>query len=202
VSRGIVAISDRIGETRRKRFTIAHEIGHYILPGHGVADIVCTDKQIEAWPENLVDQEREANCFASELLLPSEQIETIVSERGASIETARFVSEVFETSLMAASLKCIDVTDDACALVVSINGVVRSYRPSRSWRYIILVGCRLGPGTLAQNLDLDKRHASGVVTAVAWTTSNKMIPGAEVLEDSIYLPRYSIVLSLLTAIGP
>ncbi len=42
----------------RKRFTIAHEIGHYLL-GH-----TCTDPDIDS------DPEREAHQFAAELLMP------------------------------------------------------------------------------------------------------------------------------------
>lgn len=200
--RGIVAVRADIREFGRERFTVAHEIGHYILPGHGSVSSVCRNDQIEEWGQGGAAQEDAANRFASELLLPSEQISAIVQARSASVETAKSISDTFKTSLTAAALKCVEVTDDACALVVSVKGVVGGYRPGRSWRYIIPAGCTLGPGTLAKHLDLEERQVSGVVAAAAWAMNKSMIPGAEVLEDSIYLPRYNTVLSILTAIGP
>lgn len=49
--------------TNRQRFTIAHEIGHYIM-GHESSEII--DDRFD----KPVDQEKEANDFASELLIP------------------------------------------------------------------------------------------------------------------------------------
>lgn len=205
--RGIIAVRAR-GDMRefvRQRFTIAHEIGHYVLPWHGATSPICRDDQIEVWGQGATNQEDAANRFASELLLPSTQVAPVVCERSASVKTARLLSDKFQTSLTAAALKCIEVTDDACALIVSSDGVVKRYRPSRSWRYIIPTGCKLGPGTLAKYLseDSEERQKSGVVSALAWALGNKyMEMGAELLEDSILLMRYNIVLSILTAIGP
>lgn len=203
--RGIIAVRARadLREFRRQRFTIAHEIGHYVLPGHGTTSPVCREDQIEVWGKGATDQEDAANRFASELLLPSEQVALVVKERAASIQTARFLSDKFQTSLTAAALKCIEVTDDACVLVMSFDGIVKRYRPSRLWRYIIPMGCALGHGTLAKYLseDSEGRQKSGVISALAWAMGNKyMEMGAELLEDSILLPRYNIVLSILTAI--
>ncbi len=201
--RGIVAVRADIREFGRKRFTIAHEIGHYVLPGHGAVSPICRDSQIEAWSEGATNQEATANRFASELILPSEQIGPIVRERSASIETARYISKEFQTSLTAAALKCVEVTDDSCALVVSVDGVVRQYRSSKLWRYIILTGCKLGHGTLAKHLpnDFNERQKSGEVSARAWAMDKSMYTDAAVVEDSILLPNYNTVLSILTAIG-
>lgn len=204
-ARGIVAVKElaSLREYRRQRFTIAHEIGHYVLPGHGTTSPVCREDQIEAWGQSATKQEDAANRFASELLLPSEQVAPVVKERSASIQTARLLSDKFQTSLTAAALKCVEVTEDACALVVSFDGVVQRYRPSRSWSYLIPTGCKLGTGTLAKYLpeDSDDGQKSSVVSALAWAMGNKyMEMGAELLEDSILLPRYNIVLSILTAV--
>ena len=58
----------------RQRFTIAHEIGHYIL--HFPFDLV--DQEIEDTPRTLLKSpikiETEANNFAGELLMPKKNI--------------------------------------------------------------------------------------------------------------------------------
>lgn len=202
VEGGIVAIREGI-EERRKRFTIAHEIGHYVLHGHGLERQACKEAEIEAWSDEASNQERDANLFASELLLPLEEIEPIVRQKGTSLETARFISEKFETSLTAAALRCVEASDDTCALVVSFDGVVSWFKGNNFWKYFISVHCALGPGTLAKQLfSGGKGQKSGIVSAMAWTGSGKMLPDAEIVEDSLLLPRYKTVLSLLIAVGP
>ena len=51
--KGIVAIKQSIREVSRKRFTIAHEIGHYLIPSHRNLENVCTDGMIESWQKGL-----------------------------------------------------------------------------------------------------------------------------------------------------
>ena len=47
--KGIIAVKQSIREHSRKRFTIAHEIGHYVIPGHRTLENVCTSKMVESW---------------------------------------------------------------------------------------------------------------------------------------------------------
>ena len=60
----------------RQRFTIAHEIGHYILHDHNINEEVYFRKDI-SWPHDNVEKvmsEQEANWFAASLLMPREAI--------------------------------------------------------------------------------------------------------------------------------
>jgi Zn-dependent peptidase ImmA (M78 family) len=54
----------------RKRFTIAHEFGHYILHRHQQDNFECGDDDIETGDNNERDIEAEADLFASTLLMP------------------------------------------------------------------------------------------------------------------------------------
>src|SRR5580704_14839412 len=49
VHRGIIAVRRNIRSEGRKRFTIAHEIGHYVLPGHDEHSSICKPTDIEGW---------------------------------------------------------------------------------------------------------------------------------------------------------
>src|ERR1039458_3177910 len=69
--KGIIAVKASIREASRKRFTIAHEIGHFVIPHHRLLKNVCDEKKIEAFDSRLNRPEVEANEFAAELLLPS-----------------------------------------------------------------------------------------------------------------------------------
>lgn len=61
----------------RKRFTIAHEIGHYVLHHSDIDYIVDYRQAIRNYEtqEELI-KETQANMFASALLLPKEKLET------------------------------------------------------------------------------------------------------------------------------
>lgn len=58
----------------RKRFTLAHEIGHVVIPWHtGTTACVTDNPSVTIDQKRLIDsQEQEANVFASELLIPSD----------------------------------------------------------------------------------------------------------------------------------
>jgi len=62
---GRILVRRGIRESGRRRFTIAHEIGHYIL--HEDHQIPCSPRVIEGWKEGQPKPEREADTFASEL---------------------------------------------------------------------------------------------------------------------------------------
>lgn len=72
----IITVNDAAkgGFTLRRRFTLAHELGHVAIPWHtGTTRCKTDDPTVLIDQKHLVDsQEREANAFASELLIPSD----------------------------------------------------------------------------------------------------------------------------------
>jgi Zn-dependent peptidase ImmA (M78 family) len=69
----------------RRRFTTAHELGHYLLHDF---DEVHVDRQFKVWLRNEASsqgidlEEREANLFAAEILMPARFIERDVQKIG------------------------------------------------------------------------------------------------------------------------
>ncbi|MBB1428227.1 ImmA/IrrE family metallo-endopeptidase [Shewanella sp. SG44-2] len=62
---------------KRQRFTLAHEIGHVIIPWHtgtifDLTTITQNDSSVDYW-----EMEQEANSFATELLMPSNWINVL-----------------------------------------------------------------------------------------------------------------------------
>jgi len=64
-SSGRVLVRRGIREAGRRRFTIAHEIGHHIL--HGIQLMPCSSRVIEGWRIGQPQPEREADIFAISL---------------------------------------------------------------------------------------------------------------------------------------
>jgi Zn-dependent peptidase ImmA (M78 family) len=197
-ARGIIAVRKTIPEPVSKRFTIAHEIGHYVLPGHDVDFAVCTEEDVSLLRENVGEFEQEANQFAAELLLPAEQVKKIVKDRGTSMDTCKFISKAFDTSLTAAAVRCIELSDTVAALVETRNRVVRRYRRSDRWKYFITTNKELGSESLAKQLSVaGERETVGRVPAWAWI---RIQSDWEIMEHSIFMPRYNTILTLLTEV--
>ena len=62
----------------RRRFTIAHELGHWYLHQHGQQSLFCrhgsVDEDAKADRPELPEIEAEANWFAASLLMPAEMV--------------------------------------------------------------------------------------------------------------------------------
>lgn len=82
------------GTRTRRRFTAAHELGHYLLAA--VEGVPLTTQTAERYFESY------CNAFASHLLLPRPWLRTQVGNKGPDLQTALDVAHESECSLMAA----------------------------------------------------------------------------------------------------
>jgi len=85
--------------THRQRFTIAHELGHWICHARGVeqaAPTYCRSQDVSQDTDRTL--EREANVFGAELLMP----EAAVREAWAAFPDASKVASRFAVSSLAA----------------------------------------------------------------------------------------------------
>jgi Zn-dependent peptidase ImmA (M78 family) len=67
--KGVMRVRAALPELGRKRFAIAHELGHWELHAHFLHGVVCTD--MDMLNSSVSPPEIEANTFASELLMPT-----------------------------------------------------------------------------------------------------------------------------------
>lgn len=86
----------------RKRFTIAHELGHHVL-GHTESGHMFRDKAPDMNPYGAPPQEREANSFAASLLMPPEVVHELVVELGNS--ELSYLAKCFQVSEQAMSIR-------------------------------------------------------------------------------------------------
>jgi len=91
-------------ETRR-RFTIAHEIGHHLLHSDG-ATVLCRPVDVDQADEAARAKERQANRFAAELLMP----EPLVRERAEhdGPDTAA-LADAFDVSPIAMAYRLVNL---------------------------------------------------------------------------------------------
>ncbi|MGE3460053.1 MAG: ImmA/IrrE family metallo-endopeptidase, partial [Kofleriaceae bacterium] len=108
--RPVIRIADDTFTEGARRFTIAHELAHYILkhPSHGRHG-PCRPRTNEPPNPAERDHEAEANTLASELLLPRR----LVSPRCEGVPTLampRGIASEFVTSLQASSIRYVEIT--------------------------------------------------------------------------------------------
>lgn len=193
--RGIIVVRKTMLETR-KRFTIAHEIGHYVL--HDAISPACGEDEVGAGREKADDIERAANEFAGKLLMPPSVIRRIVTKFGVSIDTWNLVSDMFQVSLTAAAARCVEETPDylRAALVVGKKGIVKYFVKSPMFSEYIKIDREIPSGSIAKQLSPPGIHRKkGHVSAEVWIDIE---PGFLLQEESILLPGYDTVLTLLT----
>jgi Zn-dependent peptidase ImmA (M78 family) len=136
---GVILV--RVGRSEnRRRFTIAHELGHFLIPYHDPRQM-CTAADLSESRRDTSHRrkESEANRFAAGLLMPKHKFEEDLQKLGdADIAHAQMLSDKYKVSLEATINRYADLTDDACAFVFARHGIVRYIRPSRDFPRVAL----------------------------------------------------------------
>lgn len=110
----------------RQRFTIGHELGHFLLLHHG-AKQSCTSKDIKFSSSSgeIKKIESEANQFSQLLLMPDRLISQKLHGSVVNLELLKDISESFEMSFEAIANKCSGLSETPYALIYSKDNVVR-----------------------------------------------------------------------------
>ncbi|HWZ42997.1 MAG TPA: ImmA/IrrE family metallo-endopeptidase [Candidatus Saccharimonadales bacterium] len=195
---GLILVRDSIREPGRKAFTVAHEIGHFVIPGHDQADL-CTARDIENWSDDAKELEREADEFAAELLMPKSVVQPMICSERPSLTLIERIAQATNASLSAAGRRYCDLTSERCAFVWSTRGVVSWSKCSAEFAHRLYKGTEILPGTFAfdcfKQQEVPRRPEP--VDADLWLASERLIPGSKLYEDSRFLRWYESVVSLL-----
>lgn len=161
-----VLLNRDIASGRRRRFTLAHEIGHYLLH----ADVVAFEEVVATLMDFHSLREREANLFASRLLMPASLMPTYKDADGPSVAQAELLQEEFDVSLAAALVRVVQDADWDCAVVASENGFVQWWVRSEHFAGFIPRGKRLLKGTEAEAMERTQKEGtvSASVQAALW----------------------------------
>ena len=108
----------------RQRFTIGHELGHFLLPWHRHTTFNCTTEDISGRTNK--DWEAQANQFAAELLLPRSLVTQRLKGYGSpEMSNIQKLAQDFETSIEATARRFIELSEYPCAVVFSKDNIVR-----------------------------------------------------------------------------
>ncbi len=196
---GAIAVRQSIREVGRKNFTIAHEVGHYILPGHDTSAAVCAPSDIGNWSDTTQEREHEADEFAAELLLPVSYAQPIFKSTSPSLDVIQKVAENSAASLSATAWRYCDLISERCAIVWSYQKRISWYKPSKEFGFFLKRGKLIEKGTQAYECFSGTRvHVKPeAIPADLWLDERVIAKDSLIWEHSIGLPFYESVLSLL-----
>jgi Zn-dependent peptidase ImmA (M78 family) len=118
-SKWLILYNSAVRSEGRKRFTIAHEFGHYLLHRHQQSEFQCGDDDIETGDRNKNNIETDADLFASTLLMPLDDFRKQVDGQSVSFDLLGHCADRYGVSLTAAALRWIEIADKRAVLVAS-----------------------------------------------------------------------------------
>jgi len=191
-----ILFNPNITSPGRINYTLAHELGHYFAHRALVpAGFECGQNDVlgNAGKAALRQQEREADEFASYVLMPLDDFRVQVGKSPMTLDLLRHCGDRYGVSLTAAALKWIEGTELCAAVVVATNGHVAWCRRSSAAEkegIFFPFGMELPPGSVAALGGTAQRDEGTKLLAGIW---NHM----PVREIAIFADRYEMTISLL-----
>jgi hypothetical protein len=199
-TRAIIRVRNDIPELGRRRFIIAHELGHLLL-GHGVNILkLCKEPDFLEWQKDHRSAENDANIFAAELLMPEQFFRPHCQTGNPSVKLIEQLAGQFQTSLTATAMRYVECSPDPCAVVISRDGQIRWNRCSATFPYWHLRHGPLHGYTYALDCLEGKQVPDRMsqVRATGWLPGLRQHADRTVWEQSRMISRqFRVVLSLV-----
>jgi len=185
------------GTPGRSNFTIAHEFGHYVLHRKVQGAFQCSQSATLGISGAKI--EREADQFASYLLMPIDDFSAHVAGRRMTLDVLGECAARYGVSLTAATLKWLEFTDQSAIAIMGREGMLHWWRASDSAKKYAFAnlheGMELPVDSLAVRSDL-VLSASDFRDGVEHGTEVWPFP-MPVREMAVISDRYDMSISLL-----
>ena len=183
----------------RKRFTLAHEIGHYVLHKNNPQGRFDTGHQFAIWNE--ANEEAEANIFAAEILMPDYLFTPRLKRQSPSFRNLDQLAQDFSASRLSTSLQYVHYCHEQVALVFSRDGKVVWSKNAKLFPWRIRQGTLSndsGAGALAAGSP-NETGKMAPTPVYAWLSDFEYDRDHDIMEESRPVPSYGGILSLLWA---
>ena len=158
----------------RRRFTIAHELGHFVLHREQVTDFRCASSTVYSASEALAQMEREANVFASNLLMPGDLFAQAIRSAPIDLHYMSKLAARFEVSFEALCIRFIEFTEQRAILVCWDDGFLdyecrsTTARLTRTRVLRNAAAAEPPPGTVAAEKEIDQEWNGIDLSAKLW----------------------------------
>lgn len=190
-----------------KNFSVAHEIGHYRLPGHPDAIFDAQGRHVSHAGFQSADRyEQEADHFAAALLMPTKLFTAAAKRAGDGLNAIEMLAGDCGTSLEATAIRFAQTNRDPVAVIRSdgqtidyafMSGPLKDF-PGLDW---IRKGTSLPDNSVTATFNAGKNNiecaarANGNSTLQDWFNSSYR---QEIMEEVVGLGGYGKTLTVLT----
>jgi hypothetical protein len=194
-----IVYNSAITSPGRINFTLAHELGHYLLHRHlSSSGIQCSNRAMLDWRSAIGAIEAEANTFASFLLMPLDDFRAQIRGEVISLDLMRHLSDRYEVSITAAILKWLSITDKRAMIVIGKDGFI-----DWAWSSDPLIKSGIFYRARQEVVPLPERSLAA--RRETWSDSGAVVvhPAGVWLSDeavqemTLYAPRSELTISLL-----
>jgi uncharacterized protein DUF955 len=121
-----IAYATHIPSEGFQRFSVAHELGHYFVPGHcnELFGSGATTHYSQAGYRSRTKVEREADEFASGLLMPERLFLMVARKLNDDLAAVESLARTCKTSLVSTAIRLVETASTPVAVVLSGNGQV------------------------------------------------------------------------------
>ena len=196
--RWLIAYNSVIRSKERIRYTVAHELGHYLLHRRPGERIQCSPQDMSIWRGEYQRREVEANRFAAGVLMPTDDYRQQVDGQPIGLELFRSCTVRYGVSLTTVILQWLSFTPELAILVRSLDGFidwgVSSIPAYRRGAFFRSRNCP--PRPVPEN-SLAARMGNGASSGCREHARGVWLPRFGVTEFAIASDRYDMTLSLL-----
>lgn len=199
----IITINSAITYQPKINYIIAHETGHSIMH-RNLAHFSDSDKTLYEWYAQ-GPQEKEANIFAAELLMPRNLFVSKVKKKKLTLALIEEAAEYFRASKIATFLRYRDLGDFPVMIIFIKDGIIkwRSYSEDFPYKWLT-IGNKLPAYTVAGDYFYRKveENIPAKVDALEWFPEDYICQGnegAKLWEQCFPSTSNSIVTCLWTA---
>lgn len=182
--RGVIRLNERIASGRRRRFSIAHELGHWVMHPEVEQGYLCTTEDLSDYYRS--PAEAEANWFAATLLMPKLKIANAYRKADPNFNIIGKIADEFDTSLTAAGRRLIEVSSQPVWLVESVGGKISWWQRSQAANYLFLRKGKDVPfDSLTREALTDNKHEAGPepVSPASWFPESDLSEDTEFFES-------------------
>lgn len=190
-----------------QRFSVSHELGHFMLPGHPDQVIQNGMHISRAGFVTNDPYELEADHFAAGLLMPETPFKKEMERHDPGLDAVGALADRCKTSRTATAIRFAELSRDAVAVIVSTGGIIDYCFLSEAMKTLpqlgyLRKGTKLPAGTATASFaaDVARVHAGerilDSVDVRDWLGGTRK---AEVSEETIGLGQYGKVLTVLAS---
>jgi Zn-dependent peptidase ImmA (M78 family) len=155
----------------RGRFTLAHELGHYFIDSHriGLKNGILTPHPSKTNQKQHIEIEREADYFASCLLMPEIRFRREVKVNKFSFKVIDDLRLKFNVSITACAFRVADLSIHPIMIIYAENNIIKWKHESNDFPYKWLINGNNVPKNTVMGEYFNKRRNEDIhKTEVIW----------------------------------